>query len=905
MVLGGRAAGVAQRFLAFALIFPALALLASPLAAQITPELLERLQRQSTPTLPQADPADQLDRSRQPTAPQGFNGPATAEELELRRLQSRQAIDSLQLLSPLEREYNERLGVSDLRQFGYDLFKNTSGDAGPVTGQVSDSYTLGVGDELLVTFSGATNQSTTARVARDGRLIVGSLPPIQAAGRSLGQIRRQLAGATRNSLLGTDIYVSLGGIRSITVFIGGEVERPGQYQVTSLADIASVIARAGGIRKSGSLRNVLVYRGGASRRVDLYGLLGIGAPPSVAVQEGDRIVVPVIGDTAAIAGGVARPGIYELRGGTSVSELLGYAGGAVPPRGYRVSISRIENDGQENFVGAVSSAASIEAGDAVLVLGGSAGGKLNRVTLSGFISNPGPRPLSAASSIADLIGPYQQLQLGTYLPMSVLVRRGLDTGLREYQAVDLLAALNGTRPVNLRADDKLFIFSRADIDYINSPNVLGVLAGDPAGTCQAERYLGELVRNTQSPRFNALLRNSFMRSSEQAKPTNLPMPRTSRIAATGTALTEDSDISGNVIVPEMDLEDEECRPIFESDPDLLPFVLEQTVSVGGAVRRPGAYPIADADDAGTLVAVADGILAAVREGTVDVSRDGGFERFELPANRANALGNLVNVILRPGDEIRITAPLRNGEDGSVLLTGEFRSPGLYAIQPGERLSQLIARAGGYTDAAYPYGAVFTRENVRNAERAGRERLGRQLQETVLTLAARDEVEPGAVEATSQIIAALSADEVSGRMVVEADPLALVVRPDLDPLLESGDSLFVPNKPNSVYVFGSVLNPGALQFQADRSVNDYIAKAGGDQSNSDESRIFVIFPDGSAQPTRRSFWRRSNVVIPPGSTIVVPKDLTPFVGLEIASSIAGIFGSVAQAIATTIVISDRN
>ena len=113
-------------------------------------------------------------------------------------------------------------------------------------------------------------------------------------------------------------------------------------------DISAALARAGGIRRSGSLRNVKIISGGSTRSVDLYGLLGIGAPPSVRLRDGDRIIVPVIGDTAAVAGSVSRPGIYELRGGTSVSELLAYAGGALRPRGNSIAISRIAADGADH-----------------------------------------------------------------------------------------------------------------------------------------------------------------------------------------------------------------------------------------------------------------------------------------------------------------------------------------------------------------------------------------------------------------------------------------------------------------------------------------------------------------------------------------------------------------------------
>ncbi|MHB9878799.1 SLBB domain-containing protein [Pacificimonas sp. ICDLI1SI03] len=895
--------------------------------AQLSPQLVEQLQNRSRAGVPGGDPADQIDRSREASRDRSSGRdsdiddpfststrPLTEEELQVRRLRSRQQLLALERASKIEEEYRERLDDKTLRQFGYDLFTNTSGDAPALTGSVDDSYILGVGDELLVTFSGANSGSSTARVARDGRLIVDSLPPIQAAGRSLGVVRQQIASVTRGNLLGTDVYVSLGGVRSITVFVGGEVERPGQYQVTSMADIAAVLARAGGIRKSGSLRNVQVYRRGASRQVDLYGLLGIGAPPSVSVQDGDRIVVPVIGPTVAITGGVARRGIYEIRGQTSLGELLSYAGGAVPPRGYRAVISRIEEDGQLSLVPSESNSTPLFAGDGVTIVGGSAGGTLNRVTLSGYVANPGPRSLGQARTVAELIGPYQDLQLGTYLPMAVLQRRSPSTGLAEFEAIDLVGALNGTSPVALRADDELTILSREDIAFINSSAVREVLAGKSAwealegksiNGCGSLFALEAIAADTQSPRFNTILRNSFFKGDND-------------VAAVGTALSNDelldrssrgnqrttrpAQVDENGLLDDQD-EESICPELFEEDADLLTFVLEQTVSISGAVRRPGAYPIARSEDAAMIVGAADGILASVDAATLEVLRDRDFERFDLPSGRA--LAGLQNIILSPGDEIRITAPLRNAEDGTVLLSGEFRSPGLYAIRPGERLSQVIARAGGYSEHAYPYGAVLTRENVKESQRAAQQRAARELRETVLTLAARNEVDAEAVGATSQIIETLGSADVPGRMVVEADLTALAARPDLDPLLEGGDAIYVPNRPTSVYVFGSVLNPGALQFQADKSISEYLEDAGGTQPQSDDGRIFVVFPNGAAQPIRRSFWRRSDVVVPPGSTIFVPRDLTPLLGLEIAQTVTGIFGGVAQAIATTLILADRN
>ncbi|MGL4541778.1 MAG: polysaccharide biosynthesis/export family protein, partial [Polymorphobacter sp.] len=182
----------------------------------------------------------------------------TPEEQQLRREQSRAALAKIYRPSPIEREFRARLADPTLRQFGYDLFQSSQAGAGSMTGSAGDSYIIGFGDDLVVQFQGATSDSKTVRVDRNGKLIIGQLPPIPAAGRSLGAVRRDIEMATRRTLLGTEVFVSLGSVRAITVFVGGEVERPGQVGLTALSDISAALARAGGVRRSGSLRNVRI-----------------------------------------------------------------------------------------------------------------------------------------------------------------------------------------------------------------------------------------------------------------------------------------------------------------------------------------------------------------------------------------------------------------------------------------------------------------------------------------------------------------------------------------------------------------------------------------------------------------------------------------------------------------------
>jgi polysaccharide export outer membrane protein len=464
---------VMRRWRAVTALFAALAGSAAD-GQTIDPRVLQQLQGQlGASSSGNSTTVSPLDQSRNAANPSIDPAPAvgrvdTIEEQELRRQQSRAQLDRLYAPSPVEREFRNRLADPTLRQFGYDLFQSASrASSGALTGAVGDSYVVGIGDELVVQFQGATNDSRTIRVDREGRIVASSLPPIMAAGRTIGAVRRDLAAATKRTLLGTEVYVSVGTVHAITVFVGGEVDRPGQYNLTSLSDIGSALALAGGVRRSGSLRNVRIVRAGGGVTVDLYGLLGIGTPPASRLRDGDRIIVPVIGDTVAVAGAVARPGIYEVRRGTSVGAVLDYAGGALRPRGNTIAISRIEAGGAETFVKAASLSSRIEPGDAIQLVGGSAGGATGRVVLRGYVQNPGPRPLLAVPTVRDLLGDVADLRFDSYLPMAILIRRDPATAARVFEPVNLIAALRSRPGVALRSDDRLYVFSRTDIAFLN------------------------------------------------------------------------------------------------------------------------------------------------------------------------------------------------------------------------------------------------------------------------------------------------------------------------------------------------------------------------------------------------------------------------------------------------------
>src|SRR6185312_12742244 len=227
----------------------------------------------------------------------------------------RQALASPQAIprSRLEEILSSRAGIQ-LRQFGYDQLGIGREVVVPETGAVADDYILGPGDEIVVSLRGQESSDVRTTVDRNGRVILPRLAPIPAGGRSFGSFRQDVDAAVRRAYVASTASVALGHVRQVSVLVAGEVNVPGQRIATGLSSVVDALLLSGGVKKTGSLRNVRLVRAGNQYTVDLYSVLtGTGGSSGgMRLADGDRIVVPPLGPTVAVAGLVRRPGIYEL-----------------------------------------------------------------------------------------------------------------------------------------------------------------------------------------------------------------------------------------------------------------------------------------------------------------------------------------------------------------------------------------------------------------------------------------------------------------------------------------------------------------------------------------------------------------------------------------------------------------
>jgi polysaccharide export outer membrane protein len=253
------------------------------------------------------------------------------EELATKRVSAHPAFDKVQIT--LTRLPLEKFGKAALRPFGYDLFDNSIVGLLPKLNlPVPGDYIVGPGDVLQVQLYGTLNSNLRLTVGRNGEVSFPQIGPIAIAGERYSAVQNDIVERVNRQLIGTHASVSIGELRTISVFVAGSASYPGSYTVSSLATVSTALFAAGGVQSSGSLRSIVVKRQGDTvRTFDLYDLLMRGDTTNdIRLQDGDVVFVPPVGATASVDGEILRPAIYELRGNQSVEDLIRMGGGLTP-----------------------------------------------------------------------------------------------------------------------------------------------------------------------------------------------------------------------------------------------------------------------------------------------------------------------------------------------------------------------------------------------------------------------------------------------------------------------------------------------------------------------------------------------------------------------------------------------
>lgn len=357
----------------------------------------------------------------------------------------------------------------ELKQFGYDLFAGSPTTFAPATEiPVPVDYVLGPGDQVRIQLFGKESSSYELYVSRDGILQVPELGPLAVAGQTFNEFKADIARRVADQMIGVEAFVSLGELRSMRIFMLGEVNRPGAYTVSSLSTMTNALFVSGGVRPIGTLRNIQLKRAGEIvTTLDLYDLLLEGDTSSDArLQPGDVIFVPPIGKLVGVAGEIRRPAIYELADDSDLGSVIEMAGGLTPKAYPSISqIERITPNGLKELLDvdlnlSAEKAKKVADGDTIRIYS-SLDRVENFVRLSGSVERPGDYQYAPGIKVSNILTNVEQLLPEADLDYALVVSRNPITGqisTRSFSLEQLFLGNNKDHDLSLQPKDRVLVF---------------------------------------------------------------------------------------------------------------------------------------------------------------------------------------------------------------------------------------------------------------------------------------------------------------------------------------------------------------------------------------------------------------------------------------------------------------
>lgn len=746
-----------------------------------------------------------------------------------------------------------------LERFGIDVFRNGTGNFNqlPMDTPAGPDYVVGPGDGLNIEIWGSVSGHLQRVVDRQGMVSLPETGGVEVAGKTLAEVQQLVENALRSQYRQAEADVSLGRLRTVRVYVVGDVVRPGAYEVSALSTPLNALYLAGGPTARGSLRVLRHLRGNQLlETIDVYDLLLHGVrEDGLRLQAGDTIQVPPLGPEVTVEGMVRRPAIYELNGETGMAQVLEIAGGVLTSGTLRhIEIERVvahENrtmlqvdlpeGNDQQAANRTLADFSVEDGDTIRISPILPFSE-KTVYLEGHVFHPGKYAYREGMRFTDLVHSYQEVLPEPALGHAEIIRLNPPDFAPSVLAFNLADAMAGRTEVTLKPFDTVRIFGRFDFEPPPLVTVSGEVLHPGDHLTNGQTTLRDAIYLAGGPTPDALLSDAqlFHRTPDgrlHVISVNL------RQALAGNP-------ADNILLRPMDRVFIH-RNLGKADPP--------TVKIEGEVAQPGKYPLGENMTAADLVRLAGGLKRGAYTESADLTRyevEQGSnlvgEHTTVPLARALAGEPDSDARLRDGDVLTIRQ-LAGWRDmgATIAVGGEVVHPGTYGIQEGERLSSILQRAGGFRADAYPYGVILERVQVRELEQANRDLLLKQVQmdgSNLSLIPASDDTEKTAKEAAVDqwhaTLEKLQSSPPSGRLAIRiGKDIRRWQNTPADIEVRAGDTLYVPKKPNFVMVEGAVYNPTAVAYKPGKSAGWYLAQAGGPTNMANRKAVFVIRADG--------------------------------------------------------------
>ena len=365
---------------------------------------------------------------------------AFAEDAFENNYQAEARENSFKSLSPIEKLFNNSDSAKAdkiIRQVGYDIF-SSSGGQGQSAGKFGNSYKLNVGEKVnvylygdsvdIMAISGANllNPMTKTEVDSKGDIFIQGIGVVKAENRTLGEVENSINSLAAQKYKSLKVKLTVSTGNEFSVFVYGQVNRPGKVVIGNNSTIIDALGAAGGVKKTGTLRNIQYTTGSKVKSVDLYKAIFMGNDNNIVLRANDKIFVDSIGKVVAFKNGVSTPGIYEVANNENLEQLIKYAGGLLPvTQTTSVTMTRLDNKTNErvamNFSWANAKTTVLQSGDTVEFR------KLyneveNVVTIQGNIKHPATFAYKEGMRLSDILRSEYELLEETFINQAVIRR---------------------------------------------------------------------------------------------------------------------------------------------------------------------------------------------------------------------------------------------------------------------------------------------------------------------------------------------------------------------------------------------------------------------------------------------------------------------------------------------------
>jgi protein involved in polysaccharide export with SLBB domain len=751
--------------------------------------------------------------------------------------------------------------------FGFSIFNNKIGVFEPNLKIATPiNYIVGPEDELIVDINGYSEEHYNLIVSPDGYVKINRIGNVYVAGLTIDQAKNKIISKLSQIFIGLkqgssnsgpttlSASVTLGNIRTIGVSIQGEVMFPGTYSVPSLARIMNVLYLAGGPTENGTFREIhLIRNKKLVGKLDLYDFLTTGIQRNdMILQDQDIVKVGVYKTRIEVKGKVKRPALFEVLPNENLDYVLSNFCGGFSEDAYKelVKITRYTNRDRKliDLNSSIFNSFYPQAGDLIQVESIDKDRFDNKISVIGEVFRPGDFAVEGNESLLKIISRAGGLKEDAFLDR-ILVERINEDLSRTNLSVNLKEVyLDNSKDIKLKREDKISIFSILDLREKYTVTIHGEInivkktssskdldkkkskAGIKLTTDEQPRYLQNNTGQLQGGYDDQL--QDFQNDEEEEE-----------IIDVDTEIANDlkSESTSNSLIN---------RQVKLTLPYVENMTVEDLILKAGGLRESAATGFVEIVRRKKNIGLDSPKL--INSQIAEIIKFGISKNLQLD-------GTASSFKLMPFDEVFIRTSPNYELQQFVTMQGQIVFPGVYGLEKkDERLSELVSRAGGLNNQAYPQGAKLIRKNqLTESEKTRKKEQLSQIQNNFNGVSIRNDE---SVTKSTELIG--------------INLLAAINNPggEEDLFLNEGDIIDIPREPQTVKVTGEVLYPNSVKFNEGKSFKDFISEAGGFTANSARKRAYVLYSNGSVKRARNVLFIRYFPKIERGAEIIVPRNV---------------------------------